>query len=138
MMQYIEGQRLLIEEQKMIEKEISQEKLKQQMRNTIWGIRKTTANRVGYHGNHLGYHYYYVSPSNNDDNCNNIEIKHSKLKRMFGRITVPFRSVYNSSNKKDTKQVRWNMYDDKNKIKHNSDSNCDASKLIAIGYDEWV
>lgn len=125
----------------MIEIEISQEKLKQQqMRNTIWGIRKTTANRVGYHGNHLGYQYCYLSSSlnNYNDNCNNIEIKHSKLKRMFGRITVPFRSVYNSSNKKGTKQVRWNMYDDKKKIKHNSISNCDASKLIAIGYDEWV
>ncbi|CAO3655321.1 unnamed protein product [Mucor hiemalis] len=133
MMQYIEWQRFLIEEQNTIEKEISQEKLKQQMRNTIWGIRKTTVNRVGYHGNHLGY---YVSPSN-DNNCNNdIEIKRSKLKRMFGRITVPFRSVYN--NKKEAKQVRWNMYDDKIKIKHNRNSNCDASELIAIGYDEWV
>lgn len=124
MMQYIGLQQHLIQEQ------IKQTNIENNNWNNVWGKRKSIKNRVGYHGNHLGYYVYcyhddsshsnHLLPTSKDDSKNILMSK--KFKRMLGRATVLFRMIYKK--KKGTKE----LYDDKK-------NNC---SLISIGYDDWL
>jgi hypothetical protein len=104
MMQYIDLQQHLIQKQQQQQQVITNHD------ENIWGKRKSIKNRVGYHGNHLGY-YYIINKQTQQKNS----LLLKKFKRMLGRTTVLFRY-----NKKDTNNI---LYDD-------------SDNLIAIGYDD--
>jgi hypothetical protein len=141
MMQYIDWQQqLLISEQLK-----NQEKLMTQnmyyntkhLRNSIWGHRKSMTNKVGFNGNHLG-HFYNLQQQQQEENVQKkYQDNTTKLKRILGRITVPFRAMYRQSNSTS----RYLSTESIKQPRRRHDDNCCSSNdftLIAIGYDDWM